>query len=98
MASKAPSPHNASLVQRPTPIAHDYHPNDPVSTCRSNLAVRLYTQVKAGEDWQRWAAQVGDKHLIAAVNEAVAALKRAHQIAAPKEYVERRKPKEDCSK
>lgn len=94
MASKAPSPHNAALVQRPIPVAHDYHPNDPVSACRNNLAVRLYTQVKAGEDWQRWAETTGDKSLIAAVNEAVTALKRAHQIAAPKEYVERRKPKE----
>jgi len=92
MASRARAPGNAGLVRRPKTIAHDYSPNDPEATCLSNLSTRLYVTLKAGEDWHRWAATVGNPVIIKAVNDALGALNAAHREAT-KEL--RRKAKED---
>ncbi len=85
MASRARAPGNAGLVRRGTPIAHEYHPEDPELTCLNNLAARLFITKIAGEsDWRRWAATTGDQSLIEAVEAANQAVSAAHKQVAAK--------------
>lgn len=93
MAAKAPSPHNAGLVRRPTPIAHDYAPTDPEGACMTNLAARLYVTKTAGTDWKLWAKTTGDKDIIDAVNDALKAVDAAHKKVTTK--LRQKLPKED---
>lgn len=92
MASRARAPGNAGLVRRPTPIAHDYHPNDPELTCLTNLSARLYVTKTAGQDWKRWAETTTDQDIINAVDAANKAVEAAHKKVSAKL---RRKAKED---
>lgn len=93
MAIKARAPGNAGLVRRPTPIAHDYSPNDPELTCLTNLSARLFMAKIAGEsDWKRWAATTADQDIIEAVETVNKAVEAAHRKVSAKL---RRKAKED---
>lgn len=93
MASRARAPGNAGLVRQPTPVAHDYHPNDPELTCLTNLSARLFMVKIAGDsDWKRWAATAADQDIIDAVEAANKAVEAAHKKVSAKL---RRKAKED---
>lgn len=70
-----------ALVSRGRLAAHEYQPNDPEAACLTNLSTRLYVALKAGEDWHRWAATVGNPTIIKAVNDALGALNAAHREA-----------------
>lgn len=78
-------PKGLHILRHERERAHEYAPSDPAAICRVNLAVRLYAQLKAGEDWRRWAVTTGDPALVSAVDAAIRALETAHRIAAPKE-------------
>lgn len=93
MASRARAPGNAGLVRRGTPIAHEYHPNDPEAACLNNLATWLFITKIAGEsDWRRWAQTTANQDIIDAVEAANKAVEAAHKLVT-KEL--RRKAKED---